>query len=265
MSTAIVTVTDAGYFHKALQTIRDIRSIGGWSGDLVVICIDFEIEQEIVEQFKITMVSFPKINIEGFLNAIREKPLSISTCDGREWKKQNQWEKLHVFDPWFKQWDRVIYFDAGMRILDSLDNFLDVDWVGQFVAPDDDQWGWTKKFSEQLEMSNWPEVVNQLQTDCPGVLDGRYFLNCMWIYDTRLGISKDELIDTIGRYPLWRTNEMGVMNVVIHFKMKKWYALPLYAKNNKILFDWSEHNRGGRWQDYCAMKYPVSAPSEIRL
>jgi hypothetical protein len=258
MSTAIVLVTDGGYFDKALNTIRDIRGIGDWKGDLVVICVDFIIPEDIRNQYNIIITSFPRINIEPFLEHIREKPLSIPTCDGREWKKQNQWEKLHIFDEYFYKWERVIYFDAGLRILDKISNFLAVDWEGRFVAPDDDQWGWTKRFADQLELSNWPEKLIALENDCPGILDGRYFLNCMWIYDTRIGISKNELIDTIGRYPLWRTNEMGVMNVVIHFKMKKWYALPLYAKNDKILFDWCEYNRGGRWQDYCALKYPVT-------
>lgn len=258
MSTAIVLVTDGGYFNKAMNTIRDIRGVGGWDGELVVVCVDFTIPQEVVDEFCLITKSFPRINIETFLEHIREKPLSIPTCDGREWKKQNQWEKLHVFDDWFKQWERILYFDAGLRILDRIDNFLDVDWVGRFVAPDDDPWGWTKRFAEQLEVTNWPDTLGALERECPGILDGRYFLNCLWIYDTRIGISKQALIDTIGRYPLWRTNEMGVMNVVIHFTMKKWYALPLYATNKKILFDWCEYNRGGKWNDYCALKYPVT-------
>jgi hypothetical protein len=258
MSTAIVLVTDEGYFGKAMNTIRDIRGVGQWKGDLVVVCVDFKISDEIAKEYNIISISFPKIDISIFLNHIREKPLTIPTCDGREWTKQNQWEKLHVFDDWFKKWDRVIYFDAGLRILDNISNFLDVDWEGRFVAPDDDQWGWSKKFGEQLELTNWAEKLAELENICPGILEGRYFLNCMWIYDTRLEISKNELIETIGKYPLWRTNEMGVMNVVIHFKMKKWYALPLYAMNDKILFDWCEYNRGGKWHDYCALKYPVT-------
>ena len=258
MNTAVVLVTDGGYFDKALNTIRDLRGVGGWDGELVVICVDFMIPTEIENEFCLITKSFPRIDIEPFLKYVREKPLSIPTCDGREWKKQNQWEKLHVFDDWFKQWDRIVYFDAGLRILDRIDNFLDVDWEGRFVAPDDDQWGWTKRFADQLEISNWPDKLQELQGDFTDILNGRYFLNCMWIYDTRIGISKEELINTIGKYPLWRTNEMGVMNVVIHFKMKKWYALPLYATNNKILFDWSEYNRGGKWNDYCALKYPVT-------
>ena len=49
-------------------------------------------------------------------------------------------------------------------------------------------------------------------------------------------------IDIIGKYPLWRTNEMGVMNVVINFMHNLWTAFPLYTSTGKILFDWCELN-----------------------
>jgi hypothetical protein len=257
MSTAFVTVSDLGYFNRATKTINDLRTTGKWTGDIVLIAIDMSPPSEFIKEYGIKVVSFPKIDITQFLNYIREKPISIPTCDGREWTKQNQWEKLHVFDTWFKQWERIIYLDAGLRMLDDVSPFLELDWRGKFLAPDDDLWELKKPFSEQVELVNWPDKLTELQNVCPGICEGRYFLNCIWIYDTSIPINKEEFIDIIGKYPLWRTNEMGVMNVVINFMHNLWTAFPLYTSTGKILFDWSERG-GARWNKYCALKYPVT-------
>ena len=45
--------------------------------------------------------------------------------DNRHFGKLVQWDKLQVFDPWIRQWERVIYLDAGVRVLDSVVALLD--------------------------------------------------------------------------------------------------------------------------------------------
>jgi len=85
----------------------------------------------------------------------------------------------------------------------------------------------------------------------------------MYIYDTSLinDTSKNEMIAIMNEYPLWRTNEMGVMNVYFHFSRRVWTPFPTFARNGKYLFEWCELNRScTQWYDYCAIKYPVTLP-----
>jgi hypothetical protein len=260
MTTVVVTLCDAGYFGKAKNTICDIRSRGQWQGPIVLVAVDFAPDAEFVKEQNVQVTSFPRIPLDHLLDAYRRTPLSNATHDGREFKKTTQWEKLHLFDPFFKQWERVVYVDAGLRILDSLDNFLCLEWRDRILAQND-AWNDPKKqFRGQLETVNQPDALKAYSdTYGPGVLDEIFFLNCMWIHDTSLPVTKEELIDVMNAYPIWRTNEMGVMNTLFTFKHRVWTPFPLRNATGKFLFDWCELNRPGtHWTQYCALKYPVT-------
>lgn len=262
MATAIVTLCDQPYFEKAKQTINDLRTRGQWLGKIVLIAVDFIPDEATTTLLDVQVKQFPRIDLKNLLESYKRNPLSTKTNDEREFKKTTQWEKLHVFDEYFRQWERIMFVDAGLRILDSLTNFLCLDWKGKFLAHDDTWNEPTKKFSGQLELVNQPTVLEQyMEAFGKESLDQKFFLNCLWIYDTNLLniIKKEELIETMDKYPLWRTNEMGVMNTIITFKYRLWTPLPLLAENGKFLFDWCEYNRRGtRWEQYCALKYPVT-------
>jgi hypothetical protein len=120
MSTAFVTLCDAGYFPRAHQTIKDLRTRGGWLGDIVLIAVDFVPSADFLSSYKVESVSFPRFDISAYVEKLRAKPFSCPTDDGREYKKLTQWEKLHVFDPFFKRWERIVWLDAGLRVLDSV-------------------------------------------------------------------------------------------------------------------------------------------------
>ena len=50
-STIFVLVTDKAYFKKTQVTINDLRTIGAWTGEIVLITIDF-ILNELDENYK---------------------------------------------------------------------------------------------------------------------------------------------------------------------------------------------------------------------
>ena len=249
-----------------MQTIKDIRGVGQWAGDLVLITVGFT--PSISTQYSVRCVSFPSIPINKLKEHYQTNPLSIPTCDGREYKKCTQWEKLHAFDTFFSQWERVLFIDAGLRLFDSIDCFLSLEWRGKFLAPDDTWNDEKKRFNCQIETKNSPRIVDELIHRYGDILNEKYFLNCIFIYDTSLLIptSKEEMIRIMDKFPLWRTNEMGVMNVFFTFHLRVWSPFPEKAKNGRYLFDWCEYNRHEynrtptQWYDYCALKYPVTLP-----
>lgn len=261
MSTVFVTLCDKGYFHRAQQTVKDLRTRGKWDGAIVLITVDFVPDSDYLISNNVRVICFPRFNTSAYVDKIRASPFTVPTNDGRELKKLAQWEKLHAFDPYFNAWERVVWVDAGLRILDDVKYILEVDWRGKFVCPDDTA-GKSHRFDAALEMVKQPAALAELQTKYDVVLTGNYFLNCFWIYDTSLGIKVEEFLPLL-EYPVWRHNEMGVMNALIHFKKRLWTPMPLEASNGKILFAWSDFDYNKNWTEFVAIKYPVSIKFDI--
>jgi hypothetical protein len=265
MTTVFVTLCDAAYWHKAKRTIVDLRSVGAWTGEVVLVAVDFVPNKNWCAFYRVETVSFPRIPIDALIAAYKERPLSTPSHDRREFDKLTQWEKLHLFDKFFRRWERVVFLDAGTRILSNVSSFLSLDWRGRFLAQDD-TWNSENTFGLHLELKSNPDALARL-THAYGseILASRYFLNGLFVYDTKIldTVFKAALIDVMNAYPLWRTNEMGVMNVVLHFQHALWTPFPLVADNGKFLYDWCELNRAGTtWLQYCALKYPVTISME---
>lgn len=275
MNTVFVLVTDELYLSKAKKTIIDLRAAGQWDGDIVLINLDIPVlNSTFLDFYRITEKRFPPIKEKNeLLNLLGHAPFP-DTIDGREINKKNQWEKLHVMDPFFKKWERVVFLDAGLRVLcDVHDTILEIDCKGKFMAPDD---GGNfhpttpnphKLFESQIS-SRSHELIQILERDFPKInhLKETYFLNCMWVYDTAILdiCTKTEMVDGMLKYPVCRTNEMALMNLFLHYKYGLWEKFPKYASNKKILFDWCETNNPNpsNWRDYCFLKYPASIKFE---
>jgi len=263
--TVFVLITDLNYFYKVKKTIIDLRSKGKWDGDIVVITIDFQLNANFKDFYDITEVQFNKIDKTILRNIIGPDGF-IDTTDKREIHKLNQWEKLHVFDDYFRYWQRVVFLDAGIRVLDNVKYLLNLDYKGKLLAPTDGKINEANKFKCQLSYDK-PELINNLITEYGDyILDSNYMLNCMWVYDTDILnlCNKTQLVEAMNEYTFCKTNEMGIMNLLFHFKYKLWDQLPVKASNDKILFDWCELNQKypTTWKNYCFIKYSVSITFE---
>jgi hypothetical protein len=262
-NTAFVLVTDRQYFHKANVTINDLRTVGKWRGELVLITIDFDLDEQYKLDNNIIEQKFPCIDKTNLLQKIG--PTGFENSDKRELYKLNQWEKLHVFDNYFLNWERIVFLDAGLRVLDDVKCILDLDYKNKILAPIDSKQiiiRPTDIFRCQLDHNN-VEVINLIKHDFgEDIFEKNYMLNCMWIYDTNILhiCNKEQLIEAMNTYTACRTNEMGIMNLLFHFKYKLWTRLPPVASNGKFLFEWCELNNNFHttWRNYCFLKYPVS-------
>jgi hypothetical protein len=257
--TAVVLITDEAYFSKAERTIMDLRTKGKWYDDIVLITIDFNLNPNFKEYYDIISVRFPTIDKSIMLNKIKQP---FPGGDGREFTKINQWEKLHVFDDYFSQWSRVVYLDAGLRVLEDVAFLLELDYKDRLLAPKDAKLYADQEFKHQLS-NDKPELIETFINEYgENALKTSYLLNCMWIYDTNILnlCDKNQLIDAMNKYTFCKTNEMGIMNILFHFKYKLWERLPIKASNGKILFDWSELNQDHptTWREYCLLKYPAT-------
>ena len=259
--TVFVLVTDHNYFNKAKRTIIDLRTKGNWNKDIVLITIDFDLNSNFKDFYQITEAKFQSIDKTILLQKIGENGFN-DTTDKREIYKLNQWEKLHVFDDYFSQWSRVVYLDAGLRVLEDVKYILEIDYKDRILAPKDGKLYDVQGFNCQISYDNQVLVETFINEYGENALKSNYMLNCMWIYDTNILklCYKMQLIDAMNKYTFCKTNEMGIMNILFHFKYKLWETLPIKASNGKILFDWSELNQDHptTWREYCLLKYPVS-------
>ena len=260
--TVFVLVTDKGYFNKAFITINDLKTIGNWQGDIVLITIDFDLQEDYKVSQNIIEHKFPSIDKTILLNEIG--PNGFSNSDKREIYKLNQWEKLHVFDDYFLQWERVVFLDAGLRVLDDVKYLLELDYRNSILAPNDASPNFRSDqiFKHQLSFDD-DSKIDLIRMDFGNeIFESYHMLNCMWVYDTSILkiCNKTQLLDAMNKYTLCKTNEMGIMNLMFHFKYNLWKEFPLKASNNKYLFEWCElnHNFHTTWRDYCFIKYPVT-------
>jgi len=267
MSTVFVTLCDnSDYYRRAKLTISELRDSGQWKGDIVLMAINFDPEP--IEGVEIHKVSH--INLDSLLHSYKKYPLRHSHDD--RWKtKLYQWDKFQVFTDFFRRWERVVFLDAGMRIIAEVQPLLDLEWRGSLLGPDDTEHPASNgmKFRCQIEPVSNPEAYRQFLDEFgESVLDARsYLLNCMFVFDTALldRIPYQELIDTMNTYPIATCNEMTIMNLVFHFRHRVWKPFPAKI-GNRYLFGWNETNyieRPARWVDFYFMKYPFYTPPRL--
>lgn len=250
-----VLVSDKKYEQKMEKTICELRQNGKWEGDIVVVTIGYKISEEIKNKYNIIEKIFPQIDKRNLIQKIGK---GFQNSDKRELNKLTQWEKFQVFDTYFMKWKRVVYLDAGISVCDSVKYLLELDYKGKFLCGSDIGMYRKKKiFIDQIDHNN-KDIVKKILDEFGDILESHYFLNCMWVYDTDILniFNKQELIDTMNKYPICRTNEMGIMNLIINFKHKLWSDFPSKVHTGKFLFDWCEFNNPGTtWKDYCFIKY----------
>jgi hypothetical protein len=253
--TVFALITDEKYFNKAKITIRDLRLKGNWSGPIVVATIDFDLNKNFIDYYGITEVKFSPIDKSKMLEKIG--PNGFTDGDKREINKINQWEKLHIFDEYFTQWERVVYLDAGLRIFDNVKYLLNLDYKNKILGHIDGT-----LFKTQISYDNKQLVSELLNEYGHDILEKNHMLNCVWIYDTNIlqTCNKSQLIQIMNKYPLCKCNEMTAMNLLLNFKYKLWEPFPEKASNGKTIFNWTELSgqQNKTWRDYCFVKYPVT-------
>ena len=270
MKVVVVTLTDEGYFHKAKRTILDVRTRGDWRGDLVLLTVGFDAPRNFLDFYRVIGTRVEHLDCRTLLEGYAACPI-LPTCDNREYAKLTQWDKFYVFDSLFQNWDRVIYFDAGLRVVDRVQHLIDLPCEGVLMAPDDAApHDISKRFGGIIETDRNAAVCERFAQEFdPSILQERYFLNCIWMYDTRLlrAAPFQELVRMMNAYPICRCNEMTVMNLLFTFKLRVWRPFPEFiADGSKRLFGWTEHDHhyGAHttWRDFCCLKYPSTLTAD---
>ena len=264
MTTVFVSLTDRGYYPKALRTLQELRDPvkGNWQGDIVLICVEFDPPEEQMKQLNITVRKVQHIDHNPLWHIWSLFPIP-PMADNRHYAKVSQWDKLEVFSDYFRAWNRVVFLDAGIRVVDTVEHLLALPWEGQFLAPDDsDPYDNGNRFKCQLHLQANPKArqdfLAEFGTD---LLERKYFLNCIFLFDTRLLNPRPAyhiMKNWMYKYPIMACNEMGLMN--LYFR-DSWVPFPQrILDGSKYLFGWSELNYKEKpnWTKFCFLKYPAT-------
>lgn len=261
--TAFVTLCDTQYLTKAEQTISNLRTYGQWSGDIVLITVNFSADKKFLEKYNVIEYATTHINTDTLVAELKLHPIR-PMADGRHFKKLVQWDKLQVFKEYFKQWNRIVFLDAGLRIFNSVEPLLSLDYKGKLLAPDDsDPYDNGNRLKCQVDRDANPVAVFKLLDEFPDIdLESHYFLNCIFVFDTEL-ITADlfsELQRLMNCIPIMLCNEMSLMNLWFVSKKKVWQPFPQKA-GDKYLFGWCELNykEKPKCSQFHFIKYPVTA------
>jgi hypothetical protein len=268
-NTCIVSLCDKGYFSKAKRTIEEARGAGKWKGDMVLIVVDWspdEQEAAWLGAHGVSIHSVSHISTDALLQAYKEFPIHAPS-DNRHIHKLYQWDKLHVFGAYFKKWKKIVFLDAGMRVFDSVEALLDIPCDGCILAPDDsDPYDNGNRFRCQLDVHANPGARDALFAEFSvAILEERYFLNCMFVFDTsRIGDGSNQVSfarfeEYMNKYPITQCNEMTIMNLVFTYGLRCWKPFPQKV-GGKFLFAWSEKNyKGGlQWDKFHFVKYSAT-------
>jgi hypothetical protein len=259
MSTVFVTLCDQSYYPKACRTIRELQTDGQWTGDIVLIAVDFA-PMDLPDGVLVWTVSH--LDTTHLVEQLRTYPIRPMD-DNRHFGKLYQWDKFYVFHSCFRRWNRVVFLDAGLRVFDTVQPLLDLPWKGRFLAPDDsDPYDNGNRFRCQVDLNGKPDAVERWLDTYSKTLDERYFLNCIFVYDTDLlaRITMDDMVKMMNDFPFCMCNEMGILNMVFTFQLQVWEPFPQRV-GNKYLFGWNELNyrEYPTWRQFHFLKYSSSS------
>lgn len=261
--TAFVTLCDSKYLPKAQTTIRDLRSRGKWTGDIVLILVECDAPPEFLEEHKVVPFRTTHIDTKELVYQLKTFPLK-PMADNRHLEKLTQWDKLQVFRTWFKQWDRIAFLDAGLRVVNTVEPLLGLDWEGSLLAPDDAGIAPDRdngnRIGCQIQFGVNFDADRLFRSQFPSFdPSARYFLNCMFLFDTSLITDTlySELETCMNDLPIMKCNEMGIMNLWFNIRNRVWRPFPEMV-GDMYLFGWSEPTVPGcpNWTRFHFLKYP---------
>ena len=250
MKKCIVLFSDKAYLNKAINTIKQIRKIGKYKGDLVYFHGNDVSKDDLKLFSKLNVIPkyFPDIQFD-------KKTLLKLSQQSIFRKKRIMLHKIHIFQPYFKNWDRVFYIDAGASIQKRLDPFFKLDCTDKLLANSDAQPTYVWKLYDQFDKTTYPLIYEKLRNDFNLEID--YFQATIMMYDTNI-IKEDTfstLLNLVSKYPLCNTVDQGILNLYFNGLYHYWKQIPLKYKKKKYLYDFRIRENRKR-KDYIILKRP---------
>jgi hypothetical protein len=245
----VVFVCSLEYYHKFLITCQLLLTKGCYKGDILLMIGDdlynkdtgeCKIQDAFLLSNNIKVLYFPdyKFN-EVFLEKQNNLPR-----DHFWYEKRFQYHKFHLFDPFFKQWDYILYMDCGIQIFSDITPILEERTKNTLLANRDGVDGETAAWcipetpNEGLKIGDqfiktdplYEELKVQYNMKLP------YFQTTVMLYDTSIITenTKSDLYELLLKYPISVTNDQGI--IALYFTQEKPHWKQLRRKNEDTYY-----------------------------
>lgn len=251
----VVLVCNKLYFEKLKITLNQLRIIGKWLGDIALIHGEDILPDEILDLKKNKLITeaflVPEFDTTQIVN--KRKMYNISGTDGRIFTKCFQYHKIYVFSTFMKKWEKILYIDTGMIILDDINIFFTLDTSNSILAHSDAYPTYNWKLHTQFDVRSVPVLTQELSNYCE--LNSDYFQTTMLYFDSAIITDNtcDELIKLSNYFFNSLTNEQGIMNIYFNGIHKLWKQISIKL-GDKLLYDFCKRDNT-KLEDYTMVKY----------
>jgi hypothetical protein len=247
----VVMVTNRAHLQRCLTTVWQLRWFGRYRGEIIMIVgndLEADIPKIARSGLRVTPRHFPDIDRTETLSEL-EGAMHTSEV---VFTKPFQFQKVYVFDVYFKQWSRILYLDTKMRVLNPISKVLDLDCSNSLVAHSDSFPDFTRTFESQFNVKDFPELAEEADLIAP--LGEDYFQTGMMLFDSKI-IAEDTVEDILKlarKFINSNTNEQAIINLWAKSR-KLWKKLPTSPVDGKLLYDyWPRESRS--LGDYVLLK-----------
>lgn len=250
----VILVFNKKFVDKSHETIKQIREVGKYNGDIVCIISD-DLKDNIDLLYRdenIIIKHFKEINKTKVGEIFSKTPI---TSDMQGLYKPIQWHKFNCFNTYFRDnYKKCLYLDTGMSILKPLDKIIDLDCEGKFLAHSDAyptyEWKLSIQFDNKVFPNEYDKLINAYN------LETNYFQSTMFMFDTKIieDDTYDKLIELSDEYPNSKTNDQGIMNLYFLCIRNIWEQIKI-KDDETFYYDFSERN-GLNKNNYILLKYP---------
>jgi len=250
----IILVFDKGYVNKSYETIKEIREIGQYTGDIVcIVSDDLKDHTDLLyADEKIIIKHFKEIDKSALNEMLEITPI---TLDMQGKNKPIHWQKFNCFRTYFRDnYKKCLYLDTGMRIIKPLDKIINLDCKNKILAHSDCyptyEWKLHRQFDYTVFPKEYEELVNTYN------LNINYFQATMYMFDTEIiyDDTYDSLVDLSNKYPNSKTNDQGIMNIYFLCIRNIWEQIKI-KDDETFYYDFSERY-GLNKSNYIMLKYP---------
>lgn len=245
----VVFICDIHYFDKFVQTYKQLRSLGGWTGDVCLIVCDELFKSEQLKSFQ----SEHTIIVKHY-EPIQFPPDFIKSQTSlkrlEHWnKKMFQFQKIRLFDMYFKQWNYVFYIDCGIHIFRNIQPMIDCALPNTLLAHSDAYPTYKNKLSSQFDANK--SLFKVLASEFDLHID--YPQTTIMLFDTAIiePHTVNDLYKLCLKYPISITNDQGIVALYFTRVRPCWKQIP--TENDTLCF-YDYLARANKHKEYIMLK-----------